>query len=222
MDKNFWLERWKKKEIGFHQNDYNEFLVKYGNSFFNSANFIFVPLCGKTKDILWFYQYEKKVLGIEISELACNEFFHENNIKYVLKQEENFNIFLSYDRNIIILNGDLFELNQEMIKNLQIEIDAVYDRASLIALPYYLRKKYVEKMLELFTNKNLKYFLITMEYDLLENLQEELGPPFSVKEKEVYELYQESFVIKKIQEKSIQRNNVINSKEVLYFMEKRI
>jgi len=67
MDKNFWIERWKKKEIGFHLNDYHDFLKKYGEFYFKDVSNVFIPLCGKSKDILWFYHFGKTVVGIEKS-----------------------------------------------------------------------------------------------------------------------------------------------------------
>lgn len=221
MDKNFWIERWRKKEIGFHQLNYNEFLIQYGKDFFHGIQNIFIPLCGKTKDILWFYHLNKNILGIEISEIACYEFFEENKIPFHIETYENFHIFISKDKKIYIFNGDFFSFHKKTLQFFPYQIHGTYDRAALIALPTPMRKEYAKKMYELFyDHKPFKYFLITMEYELKnpnENL-EEYGPPFCVKQEEIYKIYS-PFKIQNIDEKPIERKNVIQCKEKLYFME---
>lgn len=168
---------------------------------------------------MWFYHNKKKVAGIELSEIACKEFFIENQISYNIINYNDFIVYVSIDKKIIIINGDFFQLNKKLFEYFKIHIDGIYDRASLIALPSDLRKKYVEKIFELFDDK-IKYFLITMEYEPLENSDKEIGPPFSVSEKEIKILFQDKFKLNKITEKPIERNNVKKCKEVLYFLEK--
>lgn len=221
MDKNFWIERWEKKEIGFHQSNYNEYLTYYGKSFFEEIQNIFIPLCGKTKDILWFYHSNKKILGVEIAEIACFEFFHENEIPFSIESHQNFKIFFSKDKKIYLFNGDFFSLDKTLIEIFPYKIHGIYDRAALIALPVFMRRDYARKMHDLFKDHNpLKYFLITMEYELINKNQnlEEHGPPFCVKEQEVYQIYS-YFKIKKIIERPLERKNVLQCKETLYFME---
>ncbi len=43
---------------------------------------VFVPLCGKSIDMLWLVQQGFAVTGCEISELAVEQFFTENSIPY--------------------------------------------------------------------------------------------------------------------------------------------
>jgi thiopurine S-methyltransferase len=219
MDKNFWIERWKKKEIGFHLNDYHDFLKKHGEIYFKDVSNVFIPLCGKSKDILWFYHFGKTVVGIELSDIACREFFLENHLQYNKSEYKNFQIYHTLDKKIYLINGDFFELNKDVLNFINITIQAVYDRASLIALPFDLRKQYVKHMFRMLNNK-IKYFLITMEFEPIEKTQKEIGPPFSVTENEIKNLFEGYCTIKKIEERSIERKNAINSKEILYFMEK--
>jgi thiopurine S-methyltransferase len=65
---------------------------------------------------------------------------------------------------------------------------AIYDRASLIALPPEMRRRYAEKLAELIASaaiKNAQTLLITLEYD-----QSVLpGPPHSVPANEVRDLF---------------------------------
>lgn len=219
MDKNYWIERWKKKEIGFHQENYNEYLQQYGEKFFRSIDSIFIPLCGKTKDILWFYHFNKNLLGVEISEIACCEFFVENKIPFNTQTYQNFKIYSSLDKKIYILNGDFFCLEKSILQIFPYKIHGIYDRAALIALPKTMRIEYVRKIHELFHPFALKYFLITLEYELFNKNTEEHGPPFCVRSEEIFTLYS-SFKIQKIEERFIQTKNHIQCKEILFFMDK--
>ena len=43
---------------------------------------IFVPLCGKTLDLIWLNEKGHTVMGCELSEVAAKQFFEENKIPY--------------------------------------------------------------------------------------------------------------------------------------------
>ena len=76
MEKNFWLDRWENKEIGFHQNKANPLLTKnFEKLSLKDESRIFIPLCGKTLDIGWFLSKGYKVAGCELSEIAIKELF---------------------------------------------------------------------------------------------------------------------------------------------------
>jgi len=66
-------------------------------------------------------------------------------------------------------------------------IDAIYDRAALVALPQEMRIRYTAHLTEI-TDK-APQLLITFEYD--QSAME--GPPFSVSNEEVNELYGASY-----------------------------
>ena len=42
---------------------------------------VFVPLCGKSVDMLWFAKQGLDVIGIELSEIAVTQFFAENDLQ---------------------------------------------------------------------------------------------------------------------------------------------
>jgi len=179
MDKKFWIEKWHANEIGFHQKEVNPYLLKWWNTLdIKSGDAVFVPLCGKSRDMLWLLRQGYKVIGIEISQQAAESFFEENKLPVKVSEEEK---FTRYDaQELSILCGDFFDLTNSDLKT----ITAVYDRASLIALPPEMRERYVEHIKVIMPDKS-QMFLVTMEY-----AQEEMnGPPFSVKETEVRELY---------------------------------
>jgi thiopurine S-methyltransferase len=137
MEAKFWHERWEAREIGFHQNKTNVLLASYWQKVSASKNDkVFVPLCGKSKDMLWLAECGHSVVGVELSPLAAEEFFTENDL---LAKKQPQAAFDSYQtKNIQLLVGDFFNLTKADLKGCQ----QVYDRAALIAFPPELRTRY--------------------------------------------------------------------------------
>jgi thiopurine S-methyltransferase len=81
LQQEFWHERWQQNEIGFHDKEINEHLQQYWPAFNIALNSrIFVPLCGKSKDLLWLLAQGYEVIGVELSPLAVQAFFDENGL----------------------------------------------------------------------------------------------------------------------------------------------
>ena len=179
MEKGYWLDRWEQKETGFHQSDINPYLCQYWKELhLDQCDTVFVPLCGKSQDMLWLYTQGHKVLGVELSAIAVEAFFKENRLIPDYNCCKKFN---RYETNrICILRGDFFNLDRKDL----IDVSAVYDRASLVALPKDMRDSYVHHLLEILL-PGTQILLITLEYAQLE-MQ---GPPFSVSVSEVEYLF---------------------------------
>jgi thiopurine S-methyltransferase len=79
--------------------------------------------------------------------------------------------------------GDIFKITTAMLG----KIDAVYDRAALVALPKDKRKAYVAHLTAL--TKHAPQLLICFEYDQSVHS----GPPFSICADEVKQLYQTAY-----------------------------
>lgn len=194
MHHSFWHRHWQEQCLGFHLDKVNPYLSKYWHRVgVAGPGRIFVPLCGKSNDLLFFQQQGHRVLGNELSTLAVQDFYTEQQLiasKTVISAEKNISeqltLTLWNSPEVDILCADFFALKKEHLS----DISAVYDRAALVALPSEMRKKYVKKMLELLP-ENVSMLLLTLDYD--EN--EKQGPPFSVTEEEVYRLYGEYFAI---------------------------
>lgn len=179
MDGEFWQSKWQSQDIAFNQTKTNELLQRYFNSLSLKPNSrIFVPLCGKSIDMIWLTSQGYDVVGVELSQIACNAFFEENQISVETTQIENFTVFQS--AHITLFSGDFFYLNKSFLGR----VDAVYDRAALIALPFEMRKKYVSHLRNI-TNDSAPIFLITTDYPQ-EDMQ---GPPFSIGQTEVEALF---------------------------------
>ncbi len=179
MDRKFWLDRWRRDEIGFHQADVNPHLASHWPGLgAPPSGEVFVPLCGKSRDMLWLAGQGHAVQGIEISQLAVEAFFEENDLQAQCQPLGPFERWQCGE--IAILLGDFFDLQTEHLAHTA----AVYDRASLIALPSEMRARYARHLVDVLPD-TAPVLLITMEYPQ----QEMNGPPFSVGEDEVHQLY---------------------------------
>lgn len=185
VDGNFWLDRWQKNEIGFHRAEPNYFLTKYFKSLNLPVNLnVLVPLCGKSLDMLWLAEEGCRVNGCELSNLACQQFYRENHIDFQLTEDTRFTLYQSED--ISIFCGDFFEISIDDIG----EVGFCYDRAALVALPRFLRKRYAQKISELLA-AGANYLLEIKTYYCMG----EIGPPFSIEAQEVVELFGNCFEI---------------------------
>lgn len=179
MKKDFWLERWEREEIGFHQNEINPHLRQYWQELHLAPDSeVFVPLCGKSTDMLWLRKHGHSVLGIELSDIAVQTFFAENGYTPHRVAHEKFNACEADD--IRILCGDFFDLGKDDLA----KTVAVYDRASLVALPPGMRERYVNHLVSILPPAT-KILLITFDYSQTEMS----GPPFAVSADEVEVLY---------------------------------
>lgn len=189
MELDFWHERWENGQIGFHQSEYNPYLLKHWPEMnIEPGSKVFVPLAGKSNDMFWLAGQGYKVMGVELSSIAVKAFFAENQLDYEISNQDTFDIYRS--PNIDLYCGDFFQLSKNMLEGTQ----AVFDRASLIALPPSLRKQYVAKLHDILPT-DAKILLISMEYPQ----QQMDGPPFSVHEEEVFELYQDGFNVSRLE-----------------------
>jgi len=184
MDNNFWLQRWENGEIGFHEREVNLFLLKYSNSILRKNDKVFIPLCGKSLDISYILSKGCFVIGCELSELAIKELFYNLKITPNIIRTDYHIIYKS--DNIKIFVGDFFHL---LPKDLG-DIDAIYDRGSLVAFPYEVRIKYSKHIQDI--TKSAKQFIVVYNYD--QSLKE--GTPYSVKKEELLSLYTEYSSIK--------------------------
>jgi len=193
MEQAFWQQRWQQNQIGFHLDRVNPHLVTYwGDLKLPAGSTVLVPLCGKSLDLLWLANQGHAVIGVECSELAVQAFFDEQKLSYQQGDYRGFRVFKA--GNINILQGDYFDLDQELLA----DVSAVYDRASLVAMPEDMRENYVQKLLQCLPSSS-QIMLVTLDY----NQQQMAGPPFAVPEQEVTELYAQRYQIKRLYQQDI-------------------
>jgi thiopurine S-methyltransferase len=178
MNSSFWHQRWEKYEIGFHEGKPNPLLVKHFHELsVAKGRRIFVPLCGKTLDISWLLSRGYRVTGAELSQLAIEQLFMELGMQPEVTTVGNVEQWSA--NNLDIFVGDIFAVSEKMLG----PIDAVYDRAALVAFPEDMRKRYTAHLTEV--TKKSPQLLICYEYD--QSLMD--GPPFSVSNEEVHRHY---------------------------------
>lgn len=170
MEADFWHSRWQEGRIGFHQSDVNDFLKNWWPSLkLPAQSSVFVPLCGKSKDMLWLAAQGHQVIGVELSEIAAQDFFAEQNVQPDIEQEGT---FVRYSANgVSIWCGDFFDLTPTDLQS----VTGVFDRAALIALPKDMRQRYAEHLRTLLP-AGCQLVLVGMEYDEVQMT----GPPFNV------------------------------------------
>ena len=182
MHVDFWHQKWQKSEIGFHLPEANPLLVEYFHLLkLKPGARLFLPLCGKTLDIAWLLAQGCRVVGAELSAVAIDDLFKHLGVVPTVNQV---GALLHYRApNIDIFVGDVFRLSVAVLGY----VDAVYDRAALVALPAEMRKDYTAHLMAL--TYYAPQLLICFEYD--QALQ--AGPPFSVDAEEVGQHYQTAY-----------------------------
>lgn len=188
METEFWHQRWQEGRIGFHQPTPNAQLLEHWQGLgLARGSKVFVPLAGKSTDMIWLLAEGYAVLGVELSRVAVEAFFAENNLECEEDNRGDFAVFRA--QNIEFLCGDFFALGPENLAS----VDAVYDRAALIALPPAMRAKYAAHMIACLP-PGAPMMLVTLEYP-----QPEMeGPPFSMSDAEVAQIYSAEFDIERV------------------------
>lgn len=209
MHSEFWHERWESDRIGFHQPQINPLLKRYWSELQGSGEgTVLVPLCGKSLDMLWLREQGHEVAGVELSDLACQAFMSELGVDAPARQEAGFAV-REYE-GLRLICGDFFTLPEVSYE----EVRWVYDRAALVAFPADMRRAYAQSLIHNLP-EGVAMLLITLEFD------DQQGPPFSVSEAEVYELYGERFDIEKcVTEKGISRGGRAEAESVYVLRDK--
>ncbi len=175
MHPDFWHQRWHDNRIGFHQAEVTPLLQAHWDAIDAPAGcMVFVPLAGKSLDMVWLASRDHRVLGVELSPLAVEQFFAEHGLEAEVFETR-------YGRHhraggIELICGDAFALDAEALAGCA----AVFDRAAMIALPEDLRARYVDDLYG-HLPAHCRGLLVTLEYPA----HEKEGPPFPVTEAEV-------------------------------------
>ncbi len=188
MDASFWRQRWENNEIAFHQSEANPLLAKHFKELsLAKGSRIFLPLCGKTLDIGWLLSNGYRVAGAELSEIAVQQLFMDLVVEPKISVVGHMHHYSA--ENIDIFVGDIFNVTGEMLG----PVDAIYDRAALVALPEEMRNRYAPHLMEI-TGK-APQLLICYEYD--QSLTD--GPPFSISDAEVRRQYDRDYELSLIE-----------------------
>ncbi|HEY6132017.1 MAG TPA: thiopurine S-methyltransferase [Halioglobus sp.] len=178
MEAGFWHQKWERGETGFHEKEANLLLIHHFEKLHAEADGrVFLPLCGKTRDIAWLLAGGYRVVGAELSALATKELFRELDLQPEISTAGKLTCYSA--RNIDILVGDIFDVSAGDLGT----VNALYDRAALVALPAGVRGQYASHLINI--TGAAPQLLVTLEYDQ----QGLAGPPFSVDENEIQRRY---------------------------------
>lgn len=174
MEASFWHDKWERGEIAFHEAEPNPLLVKvFSQLGLGPSSRLFVPLCGKSLDMLWLHGLGHRVVGVELSEIAVASLFEELAMTPTISSQAGLKHYSAERLEVWV--GDFFALTEARLG----EVDAVYDRGALVALPQELRTAYAAHLVSI--TRARPQLLVTLEYDPLQ-LQ---GPPFLVTPEEI-------------------------------------
>ena len=121
--------------------------------------------------------------GIELNALAVDELFAELGLTPEIRQAGALRHY--HAANIDIFQGDFFALEAATLG----KVEAVYDRAALIALPSEMRQRYSQHLIQV--THAAPQLLISFHYD--QSLVQ--GPPFNVDASELTALYDQHYEI---------------------------
>jgi len=169
-----WDKHWQTGAPFWHEAVVNEALQR---NFNQNAKRVFVPLCGKTVDMIWLQQQNCEVVGVEFNEDGILEFFRENEIAY----EKDGDTFTSVGLtpSITIHCRDLFETKDSKV------FDFVWDRGSMVAINVADRPKYADL---------IRSLLAPSGEVLIQAIERERGPPgapFNLTKTHLAKLYPE-------------------------------
>ncbi len=211
MQISFWEQRWEENQIGFHLPEVNPYLMTYQPQFkLQEGARVLVPLCGKSLDMIWLAQQGYGVLGVECSTRAIQAFIEEQGLNAEQELSEHYTLHKSGA--IHLLEGDFFQLQSSHLE----DISLVYDRASLVALPAAMRQQYVT-LLRQQLPVSARILLVTLEYDQAKMP----GPPFSVSDEEVRQLY-DGFKVELLHEQNIIEHQPRFRERGLEYMQERV
>jgi len=210
-----WIDNWHKGKIGFHKTEVHHMLIKHFDNLFpdGKKGRVFVPLCGKTLDMKWFSEQNIKVVGLDAARVSMEQFFSENNIEYKIENVTSLGksceLFKSCDDSIHIYCGNMMNFNMSITG----QFEAVWDRASLVALQRVDVKRYVENIKSLLTPGG-RCLLETMDYDV--SIMNDIGgdtrppPPFPMYEAEIKLLFEPECTVQYLdrEERTLQNKDI--------------
>ena len=124
-----WLERWETGKTGWHEPAGNRNQQRYWTL---TGRRVLVPLCGKTPDLLWLEAQGNEVVGFELSEVAVEAFFSENDLAYERIEGELVE-YRASERRLSLFCGDYFAFDAG-------PFDGHYDRGALHGRYLVLRR----------------------------------------------------------------------------------
>jgi thiopurine S-methyltransferase len=197
MEAEYWLKRWREGRTGWHRSEVMPLLVQHWSALnVPRGSRVLVPLCGKSLDMLWLAQQGMRVLGVDVSPVAIESFLAENQLHARTRGEADGTHYeiTNASGEIEIINGDAFALDPDEVA----QCNVFYDRAALIAMPAPMRRRLVDELYVQLPAGSAG-LLITLAYPG----NEMQGPPFSVDDAEVHDLFDKRWQVDRLEYRDI-------------------
>ncbi|XP_065180789.1 thiopurine S-methyltransferase-like [Sycon ciliatum] len=202
-----WNARWHDAErTTWHCAAVNEHLIKYYDRLLEGANAhrkqlnVFVPLCGKTVDMMWLKERGHHILGVELVRKALDDFVSENKLPSTVSSVKNGDgeeltlIKAGEKSSISLFPSDLFNVDCVALG----QVDAVWDRGSYVALEAEFRPRYADYMASVVKPGGR---LLMETYDYVQ--AEHPGPPFSTPNDEIVAAFGSNFTVEFLMKEDI-------------------
>ncbi len=221
MEIDAWRERWQEGRISFHEGKPNALLEAHVD-LLQGRKRVLVPLSGKSVDLVFLARHVEAVAGVEGVDLACSHFFADHDSEPVVESAPPFRRFRAAApgaplERIELFCGDFFEATRERVG----AVDAVYDRAALIAVEPALRARYVDVVRRLLL-PGARVLLVAPSYAVPGADPHALGPPFPLFEADVRSLFRDGFTVNIVEVRDtdvnprLQAAGVGDARETLY------
>jgi len=148
---------------------------------------VFVPLCGKSLDLVWLRDRGHSVIGVELSTVALESFCMEHGILASRLILADFDVYEA--EALTLYRGDFFKTTPALLGG----VSAVYDRAALISWTPAARESYVKHLTSL-TSPGTQTLLIAVEYPP----EQMKGPPFPLTRDTIENLYAGHYSIEEL------------------------
>lgn len=197
MQKDFWLDKWQKAEIGFHMPEVHPLLVRHGATLgLTDGTPVLVPLCGKSVDLRYLAEQGCRVTGLELSPLAIRQFFEEQGLTPDCSTLGGLPVCET--GGLRLIEGDFFAVTPEQLG----AVEVVYDRAALIAMPPAMQAGYVEQLMVLAPQASI--LLITLDYPPAEMN----GPPFPLSSARIQALLGDHYHLGLLEQQDVLADNI--------------
>lgn len=184
MEPDFWHDKWRKGQIGFHQDAVHDDLVGHADWLLGGGpRRVLVPLCGKSRDLHWMARQGHAVAGVELSRLAAEAMHAEQGLDWTVDPLGPYTRLRSGSGQVLV--GNVLDLGPDLAAGaLGGAPDRLWDRAALVALRPADRQRYVDTLTAVLA-PGARVLLAALAYDpaVMD------GPPWSVDEPTVRALW---------------------------------
>lgn len=193
-----WIQTWKGDVSEFHLNRVHPSLEKHWRELTAGKpnQRIFVPLCGKSLDMMWLAERGHTVYGAEISGDAIRSFFKEQKLHYTreaieMESTEGLSsgaaVYRASEKDITLFEFDIFKLTSNHTGG---TFDAIHDIGAFVALLGEKQMDYV-KVVSTLVAPHGRWLIETYDWDQSD----------PTAEADVYKIFSDSFNIRLIEKR---------------------